>query len=190
MIWQPVRGVALPDAGRRLLLQLLAASLASTVLSACRGSHPGLAAGDVFPAVALPYLDGRGAMFSLSAGAPLLLNFWASWCEPCRREMPSLEKLSSFFNPDEMQVIGITVDNDLNLAREFSLQQKLTLPLLSDGDQSLSSGILRIPAFPVTYLLRRDRSIASIFVGERDWAGREMVEEIERLLGVRRRPVV
>jgi thiol-disulfide isomerase/thioredoxin len=170
-------------------MQFVLLSMASVLLPACRdGSRSKLVAGDRFPDVALPYLDSRGAEFSIPSGVALLLNFWASWCEPCRREMPSLEKLSSFFSPGDLQVIGITVDNDLNLAREFSLQYKLTFPLLSDSGQALSSSILRIPAFPATYLLERGGIIAGIVVGERDWADNKVVEGIEELLAVRRLP--
>ena len=116
-----------------------------------------------------------------------MVNFWATWCEPCRREMPGLEKLGSLFNPKDLLVIGISVDSDRNLAREFSLRYKLTIPLLSDSDQALSNGILRASVFPVTYLLRRNRTIAGIIVGARNWAAPETVNEIENLLGVRRR---
>ena len=101
--------------------------------------------------------------------------------------MPSLERLSTLFFPKDLLVIGISVDSDHNLAREFSLRYKLTIPMLSDSDQALSNGILRIPAFPVTYLLRRDRTIARIIVGARDWANPVMVDEIGRLLAVRRK---
>ena len=145
-----------------------------------------LAQGDRFPDVALPSLDGHMASFAADPNIALVVNFWATWYEPCRREMPSLEKLSTFFYPKDFRVVGITVDSDRNLAREFSLRYKLTRPMLSDSDQTLSSGMLRIPAFPITYLLRRDRTIARIIVGARDWANSEMVKEIEGLLAVRR----
>jgi thiol-disulfide isomerase/thioredoxin len=171
-------------------MQFALLGMASVFFSACREpSRREFVEGDRFPDVTLPYLDSRGAVFSTPSGVGLLFNFWASWCEPCRREMPSLERLSSFFSAGDLRVVGITVDSDLNLAREFSLQHKLTFPILSDSNQALSSGILRIPAFPATYLLKRDRTIARIVVGERDWADPEVVEEIGGVLGVSRRPL-
>ena len=143
--------------------------------------------GDRFPDIALPTLDGHIAAPATYQDVPLVVNFWATWCEPCRREMPSLEKLGTLFYPKDLLVIGISVDSDRNLAREFGLRYKLTIPMLSDSDQALSSGILQIPAFPITYLLRRNRTIARIIVGARDWADTGMVNEIEKLLVVRRR---
>ena len=161
--------------------------VAAVFIPACRkGEHKELTQGDRFPDVVLPSLDGRMTSLAAYPDVPLAVNFWATWCEPCRREMPSLEKLSTLFHPNELRVIGISVDSDRNLAREFGLRYKLTIPMLSDSDQVLSSGILRIPAFPITYLLRRDHTIARIIVGARDWAGSEMVNEIEGLLAVRR----
>jgi len=176
---------------RRRLLQLALAGVATVFLPACRNGTsmqalPGGAPGDRFPDIDLPYLDGRKGIFADDVAVPLIVNFWATWCEPCRREMPSLEKLSTLFPPGELMVIGIAADNDVNLAREFSLQYRLTFPLLSDGDQELSREVLGIPAFPATYLLRRDRTIASIIAGERDWTEPGMIEEIEGLLAVRR----
>lgn len=101
--------------------------------------------------------------------------------------MPSLEKLGTLFSPKDLLVIGISVDGDRNLAREFSLRYNITIPMFSDSDQTLSNGILRIPVFPVTYLLRRDHTIARIITGARDWVGATMVDEIEKLLAVRRK---
>ncbi|MDE2310330.1 MAG: TlpA family protein disulfide reductase [Betaproteobacteria bacterium] len=168
-------------------MQFAAVGIAAAFLPACRNDKPVvLAQGGLFPDIELPALDGHIAP-SVARNIPLVINFWATWCEPCRREMPSLEKLSTLFFPKDLLVIGISVDSDRNLAHEFSLRYKLAIPMLSDSDQALSNGILRIPAFPVTYLLRRDRTIARIFVGARDWADPVMVDEIEKLLAVRRK---
>ena len=144
------------------------------------------AQGGRFPDISLPGLDGRTSPFSAYANVALIVNFWAIWCEPCRREMPNLEKLSTLFRPGDLQVIGVSVDKDVNMAHEFSMQYKLTFPLLSDSNQALSNGILRITGFPTTYLLKRDHSIASIILGAREWAEPKMIEEIERQLAVRR----
>lgn len=175
------------NASRRRLLQLAAIGAAAAALPACRDqpdTQPGQ--GDRFPEIVLPGLDGRKSPFSAYANIALIINFWATWCEPCRREMPGLEKLSSLFRPEDLRVIGITVDNDINLAREFSLRHRLTFPMLSDNGQALSSGVLHITGYPTTYLLRRDHSIARIIVGAREWVESKMMDEIEGLLAVRR----
>lgn len=179
------REIGLASGSRRQLLRYALAGAAAVLLPACNGSS-GLAAGDHFPEIDLPYLDGHAVPFAPPAGVPLIINFWASWCEPCREEMPSLEKLSRIFRPEELLVIGVTVDSDVNLAREFSLRGKLTFPMLSDSGLVLASRKLHIPVFPATFLLQRDRTIARVTVGARDWASPTMVKEIEGLLAVRR----
>lgn len=168
-------------------MQLAAIGGAAALLPACRDQQaapPGR--GDRFPDIALPALDGRKVPFSAYANIALVVNFWATWCAPCRHEMPDLEKLGSLFPPEDLRVIGVTVDNDVNLAREFSLRHKLTFSMLSDSDQALSSRALHITGFPTTYLLKRDHSIAGIIVGARRWVESGMIDEIERLLAVRR----
>lgn len=174
---------------RRRLMRWAVAGAAAAFLASCRnGEHEEPAAGDRFPDFALPDLDGGASSLAVYPDAALIVNFWATWCEPCRHEMPSLERLSSLFRPKDLLVIGIAVDSDRNLPREFRLRHKLTFPMLSDSDQTLSSGALRVPAFPITYLLKRNRTIARIIVGARDWAEPKMVGEIEGLLAVRRIP--
>jgi thiol-disulfide isomerase/thioredoxin len=170
---------------RRQLLQLLTTGMLATVFPGCHENDRGLAPGDRFPTLALPYLESGKGMFLDSFPVSSIVNFWASWCEPCRSEMPDLEKLSRLFSPGELMVVGVTVDKEINLAREFSLQQKLTFTLLSDSNMALSNGILHIPAFPMTYLLRRDHTVADIIIGGRDWTGKSMIGEIERLLDVK-----
>lgn len=177
----------LASASRRRLLQLAALGAATALLPACRDeAAPVPGQGDRFPDVALPDLDGRPGSLSAYSNVALIVNFWATWCKPCRLEMPSLEKLATMFRPEDLRVVCINVDSDQNLAREFNASHKLALPLLSDSDQALSNRVLRITGYPTTYLLKRDHTIASIIVGARDWVAPQMIGEIEAQLSVRR----
>ena len=126
----------------------------------------------------LPDLDGKIPPFSVYSGTALVVNVWASWCPPCVIEMPSLQKLGALFNPRDLRVIGVSVDSDLNLVREFLIRTKLSFPILLDQGNK----ILRVPIFPSTFLLRRDHTIAKIIVGEQDWASEKLVDEVEKLL--------
>lgn len=174
---------------RRRLLQLAMAGVAAVCLPGCRDDgypEEELRRRFLHDLSRLPGLDGRVAPFSVYSGAALVVNIWASWCPPCVVEMPSLEKMGTFFSSRDLRVIGVSVDSDLNLVREFLLRSKLTFPMLLDRGNK----ILRIPIFPSTFLLRRDHTIAQIIVGERDWASQKMVEEVERLLAVRRLPPI
>ena len=130
----------------------------------------------------LPDVEGNILPFSIYSGTALVVNVWASWCPPCVIEMPSLQKLGDLFNPRDLRVIGVSVDSDLNLVREFLIRSKLSFPILLDQGNK----VLRIPIFPSTFLLRRDHTIAKIVVGEQDWASEKSVDEVERLLLIRR----
>lgn len=181
--------MTVPDSlRRRRFLELALMGVVVACLPGCRDdSSPGEELRHRFlkDLSGLPDLDGNVPSLSSYSGAALVVNIWASWCPPCVLEMPSLEKLSTLFNPRDLRVIGVSVDSDLNLVREFLLRTKLSFPMLLDSGNK----ILRIPIFPSTFLLRRDHTIANVVVGERDWASEEMIVEVERLLGVARLPL-
>ncbi len=174
----------LESAQRRRLLQFALLGAAAAWLPGCRddGDLRGRFLQDISR---LPNLDASMTPFSTYSGIALVVNIWASWCPPCVLEMPSLEKLSTLFHPGDLRVIGVNVDEDLNLAHEFLPRYRITFPMLLDRDNQ----ILRVPSFPSTFLLRRDHTIADIIVGEQDWADPKVVEKIEELLAVRRLPV-
>ncbi len=116
------------------------------------------------------------------SGVALVVNVWASWCGPCVYEMPSLQKLGTFFKPEDLQIIGINVDKDINLMREFLRRNQLNFPVVLDP----ANETLRAPNLPSTFLLRRDHTIAQVFVGDRDWSDPNVISEIERLLAIKR----
>ncbi|MDO8413596.1 MAG: TlpA disulfide reductase family protein [Gallionellaceae bacterium] len=172
---------------RRRLLQLALVGAATSFLPSCRDNADSIETirGHFLQDISqLPNLDGNVTPFSVYSGVALVVNIWASWCPPCVQEMPSLEKLSTLFNPKDLRVIGISVDSDLNLVREFLIRVPLTFPMLWDR----GNNILHIPSFPSTFLLRRDHSIARTIVGERNWSDPKMIEEAEQLLQVQRLP--
>ena len=93
---------------------------------------PGPRVGETFPALDLPALDGPPLNLGDYRGRVLVLNVWATWCAPCREEMPSLQRLSERFPSGRFAVVGLTVDEDTNLAREFLLKYGIRFPSASD----------------------------------------------------------
>jgi peroxiredoxin len=100
--------------------------------------------------------------------------------------MPSLQRLSEQFHAQDLQVLGISVDDDLNLVREFQLRHQIRFRLLSDRGQKLSRDVLQVPVFPMTYLVTRAGLVVRLIPGERDWMASSMLSDIEQLLAVRR----
>lgn len=153
------------------------------LLAACgrAPSPPVVGAGKAMPAVELPDLAGRRARIG-GDGQPLLLNFWATWCRPCRAEMAGLERLHRSLGPAGLRVVGISVDSDVNLVREFILQQGLDFVLLWDRAGEMTQNALGIRVFPTTVLVRRDGTIAEAMAGERNWDDSTAQEAVRALL--------
>ena len=146
---------------------------------------PVAAPAKTFPAMPLTSLAG-GAVLPPEAlrGKALVINFWATWCEPCRKEMPSLERLHRQTDPAKLAVLGVSVDTDLNLAREFLRQYNLTFANYTDGDQKLARGALNIQAFPATFLVAPDGTIKARITGVRDWGSADTLRLLEQTLAM------
>ena len=107
----------------------------------------------------LPLLEGVKAV-SLAdfQGEVVYLSFWASWCEPCRQEMPYLAQLWERHHDEGFQVLAINVEEDSTLAREFARQYDLPFPVLWDKERVTSSSY-RVPGFPTHYIVDRSGHI-------------------------------
>ena len=104
----------------------------------------------------LPTLDGSSTV-SLEAfrGDVVYLSFWASWCIPCREEMPHLQALWQEHRDAGFQVIGINVDEELDAARQFALDHNIEFPLVHDADRSVGK-LYRVAGYPSHYIVGRD----------------------------------
>ncbi|NCF11006.1 MAG: redoxin family protein [Gammaproteobacteria bacterium] len=143
---------------------------------------PGPRVGETFPALDLPALDGPPLNLGDYRGRVLVLNVWATWCAPCREEMPSLQRLSERFPSGRFAVVGLTVDEDTNLAREFLLKYGIRFPSASDPAGAVAEGLLGVTAYPDTFIVAADGTLVERVSGGREWDGEEMVSLLERLL--------
>lgn len=153
--------------------RVLIAGLAAALLPGC-GQKP---AAQRFPALALPSLDDTGATLATLSGSALLVNYWATWCAPCRHEMPSLERLSRKL-PPEVRLVAVTVDEDLNLAREWLRKLGITFPVFADPGTQVSRDALRIAVLPETLLVSADSRILERTRGAREWDSEEALAGI------------
>ena len=127
-----------------------------------------------------------GGTFDLAAarGKLVLVNFWATWCEPCREEMPSLGRLSQLMDPSTFQVVAVSVDERWEDIDAFFARRPTPYPVVLDkgGRTSLSYGTSK---FPETYLVDPRGNFALKFVGPRDWSDGRVLALLEQL-GARR----
>lgn len=127
-------------------------------------------AGDVdLAAVQAVSFDGHPASLEAFRGKTVVVNLWASWCGPCRREMASLQCLSDKAAPEAV-VVGVSYDADRNLARELLLVERITFPNLSDPGGAASAARLGVVALPETLIFRPDGALAGRVRGARDWS--------------------
>lgn len=134
------------------------------------------------PDFTLPDLKLRSVRLSAYRGKLVLLNFWASFCAPCRREMPALEHLWQRYRGKGLVVLALSADRD-NLTRveNFITEGDYSFPILLDTAGEVRK-IYEIRALPTSYLIGRDGKFIGRVIGGRDWDSPQGRKMIERLL--------
>ena len=137
------------------------------------------------PPLALPGFDAPAWTLASARGRVVLLNFWASWCEPCRAEMPSLELLAQRHEADGLEVVAVNFRETDAAIRKFMALMPISLPILRDVDGAAARAWgARI--FPTTVAIdRAGRAAFSVF-GECEWNGPQARAWIAPLLAGRR----
>jgi peroxiredoxin len=125
-------------------------------------------------------LDGGAVSLEDYRGKIVLLNFWATWCLPCRVEMPSMQKLYHEFKNQDFTILAIDIQEDLGSVKAFREQYKLNFPILLDSDGSVGE-VYGVRAIPTTYLVDREGYILGFALGPRDWANESAFMLIRQL---------
>jgi len=159
-----------PTVSRRRLL--VGAGLAA-LTPAARAAEPEprpWPRGKATPALSLPGDDGQPWQLAAQRGQVLLLNFWASWCEPCRSEMPTLELLAQRHERDRFRVLAVNFRETDAALQRYLAQWPITLPILRDRDGAAAQAF-GVRVFPTTVAIGRDGRARFSVVGEADWNG-------------------
>jgi thiol-disulfide isomerase/thioredoxin len=128
-----------------------------------------IAVGDAAPDKQLSLLEGDGtAEIADYRGKWVLVNFWASWCEPCRSEAPALESFQRAHSAQGFTVVGINLDDATDDAREFVRRYGLTYPQLRDGDGDDRRDAYGMTGFPESFLVDPQGKLALIRRGPVD----------------------
>jgi len=134
------------------------------------------------PDFVLPSLAGPPVRLSDHNGKVILLNFWATWCPPCRAEMPSMERLYQAYRDRGLVILAISSDRMGGSVVEPYVQERaLTFPVLLDPETEVFAQY-GVRGLPTSYLLDRQGRVFSADVGARDWSGSAAREGVERLL--------
>ena len=171
-----------PDAARErrralatlagLMLVPLAGRAQSGGLAALSGAMPA-------PPLALPDLDDDKIVdLKTLRGRIVVVNFWASWCPPCRRELPSLGRLQKLFKPADLTVVAVNVGEDADTVSSFV--GTTNFPVLLDKNSSVME-LWPIKGLPTTFVVDRSGRLALRAVGPRDFDDPAIVAQLREL---------
>ena len=131
--------------------------------------------------IELEDLNGKVHRLADYRGKVVLVNFWATWCGPCREEMPSLEQLRVALQGKPFVVLGVNVGESARIAGDFAKTMPLGFPLLLDREAKVSKGWgARI--LPASFIVGADGKIRYTYLGALDWASPPIRGQIEKLL--------
>jgi len=116
-------------------------------------------------------------------GKVVFLNFWATWCVPCRREMPAMEALFREFNAKGLTVLAVNVQESPRQVTQFIHELKITFPVVLDSNGAVT-GDYGVRALPTTYLIGKKGEVLAMGLGSREWAGDRFRPLFHSLLGL------
>jgi thiol-disulfide isomerase/thioredoxin len=135
-----------------------------------------------FPAAEFSLTDLDEKVHNLSdyKGKPLIVNFWATWCPPCRAEMPSMERAWQKLEPEGIAMIGINVGEDFDQVFGFTADVEVSFPLLLDRDGQVTNA-WPIQGLPTTYILNPDGEMVYRMIGAREWDDEKLLDAVRDL---------
>lgn len=183
-----VSGVAGEQGSSRVAILLVGAVILAVVFGIVwmqSAKYELLAVGKQAPDFVLTDLNDKPQRLSDFRGKVVFLNFWATWCKPCREEMPSMEVLHKNFEKDGLVILAVSIDR-VTTTKDippFIKGMNLTFPVLIDSWGKTDKPYKRM-GVPETFIIDRDGVIREIVIGPRDWTRLDSLEILTKLLNV------
>jgi peroxiredoxin len=149
-----------------------------------------LTVGMAAPDFTLPDMAGKNQQLSDYRGKVIFLNFWATWCKPCKEEMPSMQVLWDNLKKEDFVMLAISMDR-VTTTKEISPfveNLKLTFPILTDS-WGQTDKRYKLMGVPETYIIDQNGVLREKVIGPRDWTRSESIETIVQLLQKQRKSV-
>jgi peroxiredoxin len=123
---------------------------------------------DVAAPLSAPALDGKTVSLADFKGKVVLVDFWATWCDPCREEIPDLVKLQARLKDKGFTILGVSMDERGAAAvNKFTAKQPISYPVILNGGERAPKGWV-VPGLPTAYLVGRDGTVLKRWFGEKD----------------------
>lgn len=159
----------------KVLFMLALAALGQPAASAALQMHA------TAPDFTLRALTGPTLRLAEQRGHVVLVNFWASWCGPCRQEMPQLNRLHDKYRAAGLVLVGVNIDDDPRLAAEVATRYQLRFPVLLDTDKAVVKRY-DLGAMPATVLIDRDGRVRQLHRGYREGLELTYDQQIRELI--------
>ena len=162
----------------RMIRSLLAAALAIACVTASAAAP---ATNALAPDFTLRGADGRNVRLDELRGQVVLVNFWATWCGPCREEMPRLDALYQKYHKSGFVLLGVNVDDDPHTALATAAKLNVSFPVLLDTDKKVSK-LYDLNTMPSTVVIDRDGKMRFLHRGYRAGTEGDYEQQIRGLL--------
>ncbi len=167
-----------------ILLVVLAIIVVIVVVFTKQQEYIAVKEGSEAPDFSLPDLDGKMHRLSDYRGKVVFLNFWATWCDPCKDEMPSMEMLHRTLKDKPFVIIAVSVDKNREDIDEFLKEYNISFLILHDRKGKIKE-LYKTTGVPETFIIDQNGIIAEKVWGPRDWTRQENLKTIFRLLGIK-----
>jgi len=133
------------------------------------------------PDFSLKDINGKDFTLSSLKGKVVILSFWATWCHPCKDEMPKLNKLYKEMRSMGLEIVAVSSDYSIGSLKDFIVKNSLDFSILYDEKRTVTRQY-KIPYLPVTFLIDKNGVIVEKITGEFEWPSGEMKKKLEKLL--------
>lgn len=136
------------------------------------------------PDLSLRDINDKTVSLSSLRGNVVLINFWATWCPPCRAEMSSLNKLYKEYKGKGFTVVAVSKDRSVTYVKDYLSKNPVDFPILMDFDNKASKQF-RVFSLPTSFLLDKNGVITELFLGEEEWDSPKFKSKIKAILGIK-----